>query len=427
MTTNRLTNLRVKNAMAKAKAYRLSDGGSLFLEVSSNGSRLWRYRYRIAGCGAVYALGAYPEVSLEAARSARDVARDLVRRGVHPVADKKSKLAVQIGSNESTFQAVADRMIESKKACTAKYRDQIKRDFVRYVYPQIGLLPLAQLKAPNLLPVITEAAEAAPSTANNLRIWCSQVFRFGALYGLTESDPTQFLKGLVVRPRVKHNKSLELGQLPTLLHKLENRKGSLIVTIAIKLMALTFVRTTEMRSAQWNEINFDTATWTIPATRMKMRQEHIVPLSAPAIELLQTLRSITGQGTLLFPNRREQDGSRPMSATTINRALDYMGYRGLFSGHGFRSTATSALGALSYPADRVDLQLAHCKRSKDSTRAAYDHVRWLKSRRVIMEDWSAILEDLRQGVTVSCIFEKYGPTTEARQRLFRVVEVEGIQ
>ncbi len=424
MTTKRLTNQRVKTALPKEKTYRLSDGGSLFLDVLPKGAKLWRYRYRIAGHPAVSALGAYPQVTLEAARTARDAASDLVRRGIHPLADKRAKLAAQVGANQSTFQAIAERMIESKKRCTEKYRDQIKRDFARYVYPRIGSLPITHIKAPQLLPVISDAAETAPCTAHNIRLWCSQVFRYGALYGLTENDPTQFLKGLVERPRVQHHKSLELSKIPELLHKLDKRQGSLIVTISIQLMALTFVRTTEMRSAKWSEINFQTATWTIPATRMKMRREHIVPLSSPALELLKTLHGITGRGELLFPNRKSNDGLKAMCATTINRALEYMGYKGLFSGHGFRSTATSALAALSYPKDRVDLQLAHCKRSKDSSRAPYDHMQWLGSRRIIMEDWASILDDLRHGLSAQGVFDKYGPTSAARQRLFRVVEMD---
>ncbi len=187
-------------------------------------------------------------------------------------------------------------------------------------------------------------------------------------------------------------------------------------------MALTYVRTVELRKAHWREFDLDNAIWTIPAARMKMRDAHIVPLSKQAVAALRELHKLTGGGEVLFPSYRKP--GQVMSATTLNRALERMGYLGRFSSHGFRSTATTLLGLLSFPENRVDLQLAHSKRRKDSSRAPYDHTKYIASRKIIMQNWADILDALARGDSMKKIMEAFGPLSKRRTALLRVIERE---
>lgn len=187
-------------------------------------------------------------------------------------------------------------------------------------------------------------------------------------------------------------------------------------------MALTYVRTAELRKAHWSEFDLDSAMWTVPAGRMKMRDPHIVPLSKQAIVLLKELHTLTGGSKVLFPGFRKP--GTVMSATTLNKVLERMGYGGQFSSHGFRSTATTLLGLLSYPENRVDLQLAHSKRKKDSSRAPYDHTKYIASRKIIMQDWADILDAMARGDSMSEVMETFGPLSKRRRALLRVIERE---
>ena len=419
---NLLSARKVETTSHQSQPFWLKDGGSLFLYVTPAGNKLWRFRYRIGGKPAIYAIGKYPEVSLEAARVERDRARDLVNQGIHPVVEKRTRVSVQIEVNETTFESVARRWMVSNVQWSEGYADQVKTYLEKDVFPKVGNLPISSIRPAHLRPLIQGVAErGAPTVAILIRQWCSQLFAYASAEDLCDQDPTALLKRSVKRPRVRHNPPLPWNEIPDFLNKVDE-SGYRATVIALRLMALTYVRTAELRKAKWTEFDLKNAIWTVPAGRMKMRQPHIVPLSKQAIELLEELQKLTGGGEFLFPSFRKP--GQVISATTLNKALERMGYLGRFSSHGFRATATTLLGLLSYPENRVDLQLAHSRRKKDSSRAPYDHTKYIASRKIIMQDWADILDALARGDSMDKVMEDFGPLSERRTALLRVTERE---
>lgn len=290
------------------------------------------------------------------------------------------------------------------------------------VFPKVGKLPVSSIRTAHLRPVIKDVAErGAPTVAILIRQLCSQIFAYAAGEELCDSDPTALLKRSVKRPRVRHHPPLPWQEIPKFLSRVDDA-GYRVTVIALRLMALTYVRTAELRKAHWSEFDLDSAMWTVPAGRMKMRDPHIVPLSKQAIVLLKELHTLTGGGKVLFPGFRKP--GTVMSATTLNKVLERMGYGGQFSSHGFRSTATTLLGLLSYPENRVDLQLAHSKRKKDSSRAPYDHTKYIASRKIIMQDWADILDAMARGDSMNEVMATFGPLSKRRRALLRVIERE---
>ncbi|MDZ4077386.1 tyrosine-type recombinase/integrase [Hydrocarboniphaga sp.] len=418
MATNVLSARKVETAPPQPKPYFLKDGGSLFLAVRPNGSKLWHYRYRIEGRPQIYSIGRYPDVSLESARAERDRARDLVKKGVHPRLDRKMKVAAQVAHNENTFESVARRWMASN-SWSEGYTSQITKTLEKDVFPEIGTMPTGDIRAGHLRPMIQKVGNrGAKTVAVNIRMWCSQIFEYAVIHEIAESDPAAPLKGLVKRRRTKHNPPLTWAEVTEFFSALAAYGGFRTTVLALKLMSLTYVRTIELRKAKWKDIDLRNATWAVPQT--KMHRPHLVPLSQQAIEVLNELQTLTGGGTVVFPNHRKP--SEPICATTLNRALEYMGFGGRFSGHGFRSTATTLLALLGYPADRVDLQLAHAK--KDSSRAPYDHTKFISSRRVIMQQWADILDALAAGKSLTEVTSEFGPLSAKREELRRVIERE---
>lgn len=421
MAINVLSARKVETASPQARPYYLKDGGSLFLCVQSSGSKLWHYRYRIGGRPQIYSIGKYPTVTLEHARNERNRARELVKNGIHPLQERKANLAHQLDRNENTLKAVAQRWMATNSEWSDYYAKQVETYLGKDIFPSIGKLPISSIKASHLRPLIQAISDrGAKSVAVLVRQLCGQIFCWAATQGLCDYDPTSLLKGLVKRPRVRHNPPLSWAEIPEFFAKLDGWAGYRTTVIALRLMALTFVRTVELRKATWDQFDLEAALWTIPAKHMKMRRAHIVPLSKQTVSILKELQLLTGGGKILFPNYRKP--KEIMSATTLNRALERLGYGGRFSAHGFRSTATTLLGLLGYPENRVDLQLAHAKKS--SSRAPYDHTKYISSRRFIMQDWADVLDALAGGTSPAQVTADFGPMSERRSMLLRVIERE---
>lgn len=422
MAFNILTVRKIEAAQPQDKPYLLKDGGSLFLRVQPNGSKLWWYRYRLGNSPQTYSIGVFPKVPLEAARKERDWARTMVREGRDPILEKRVKIANQVEQNEHVFETVARDWMKSNVQWSEGYAGQVESYFEKDVFPKIGKLPFAAVKASHIRPIIKGVVDrGAPTVAILIRQWCGQLFTYASGEGICDNDPTWLLRRSVKRPRVRHHPPLAWQEIPNFLNRVDEA-GYRITVIALRLMAVTFVRTAELRKAMWVEFDLDNALWIVPAGRMKMRDPHIVPLSKQAIALLRELHALTGGGKMLFPGFRKP--GTVMSATTLNKVLERMGYGGQFSSHGFRSTATTLLGLLSYPENRVDLQLAHSKRKKDSSRAPYDHTKFLASRTAIMQDWADILDALAAGGQMTEIAEAFGPLSKRRRALLKVIERE---
>ncbi len=382
-----LTDLAIRRAKPDAKPYKLTDGAGLFVEIKPSGSKLWRFRYRIAGKENTFALGEYPQMTLVAAREARDAARKLVRQGIHPSHVRQAERLNNITDGGNTFKAVAEEFIEQKsKTWTEKYKRQFEGSMIKNVYPFIGKLPIRQVTSAHILEVMRRMDKRGSTTfAIVTRQWCSAVFRFAASTMRSDADPAAALKGALTRKPTEHARALSPAEIQDYLKKLKRFGGNRTTGIALELLLLTFLRTAEVRRARWEYIDLEGAQWRIPADQMKMRRIHVVPLSDAAVALLRELWTITGNGENLFPNtRRPKD---VMSGTTVNRALEYMGYpTGQVTGHDFRATASTRLNEMGYPAAHIEMQLAHAPKNK--TAAAYNHAQYLTERARMMQDWA---------------------------------------
>ena len=382
-----LTDVRIRQTKPGDKLVKLVDGNRLYLYVMPSGAKLWRYRYRIDGRENVYAIGEYPVISLQDARLARDQARALVKQGIHPSHERARVRKEQVASNDDTFKVIAEAWIaQHRSRWSAYYLKQVESYFARDVYPKIGRRPIRSITAADILDAIESiAGRGAKAAAINVRQWCSSVFCYAVSKLKADSDPAAVLKRTVVRPPVQHAQCIGENGIEEFLVRLKRFGGNRTTAIALNLMLLFWTRTNELRKAEWSEFDLESALWAIPSERMKMRRKHLVPISRHAISLLRELHTITGNGRFLFPNTRRP--TDVMSATTINRALEHMGYAsGSFTGHDFRATASTLLREKGFRDDLVEMQLAHAKRSR--TEAAYNHAQYLPERREMMDEWS---------------------------------------
>lgn len=400
-----LTDAKIRNTKPGEKPIRLSDGGWLYLEIRPSGTKLWRFRYRIAGKENIFAIGEYfsdkreGHVSLDDARRERDRARALVSQGIHPAHHRQAeRLAIHAG-NANTFEAVAREWIAKKKPTwTAYYLRQVERFMEADVFPKIGKYPIRNVTAAQLLDIVKAIeGRGAETVALMVRQWTSAVFRYAVATLRADADPAAALKGAIHRPKVEHKKPLTRDQIKGFSKALEGYAGYRTTVIALRLMLLTFVRTVELRGALWEEIDLARAEWRIPAERMKMRQPHMVPLSRQVVELLLELHAHTGGREMLFPNHRNPKAC--MTATTLNRALERMGFNGKdsigFSAHGFRATASTILNEIGFRPDVIERQLAHAERNK--VRASYNQAEYLEERRAMMQQWADLIDEMEKG------------------------------
>lgn len=420
MAQNLLSTREINSAKAMGKPYHLRDGGSLFLSVQPSGSKLWRYRYRLDGKAQVYAIGRYPDITLAQARQERDRIRNLIRQGIHPLW-RQSEDQDNAPSPPTTFESVARAWLAANPQWSQSYASQIRRYFEKDILPAIGGVPVADLAPTDIRALIAPIADRGARCAALLaQQWISQVFSHAIVRGLRDDNPASLLKGLVRRPAVRHHPPLGWSDIPEFFQRLDAWSGYSDIAIGLRLLALTFVRPSELRLARWSEFDFDNAIWTVPEERMKMRRPHMVPLARQALTLLRSLRTRSRSSPMLFPNHRDAD--RELAASSFNHAIERLGYGGRFSAHGFRATATTLLGLLGYPDKLVDLQLAH--RRRDTSRAPYDHARFVASRTLLMQDWADILGALADGKQYAQLSQTFGPLSERRTRMLSVIERE---
>lgn len=388
-----LTDVKIRQTKPLDKPFKLSDSGGLYLFVSPSGSRLWRYKFRIAGKENVFAIGEYPALSLQDARRARDEARELVKQGINPTHQRQAAVAANLDEGGNTFRAVADEWLAKKKdRWTAYYHKQVTSCLEQNCYPKIGRLPIRSVTAHHVLDIMTTMEDRGATTyALQLRQWLSAIFRYAVVTLRAESDPAAPVKGAVTRGEISHAKPMDSETIGDLKARLDDYGGNRTTVIAIRLMLYLFVRTSELRNAEWVEFDLLKGEWLIPKERMKRRRELWVPLPRQAIELIKELASITSAGRYLFPNNRRPDQS--MSATTINRALEHMGYAsGQWTGHDFRATASTRLNEKGYRHDAIERQLAHV--DGNATRRVYNHAEYADERRGMMQDWADWIDSI---------------------------------
>lgn len=388
--------MRIRQAKPEARPYRIADGGGLFLEVRPNGSRLWRYSYRIAGKLNLYAMGRYPAVSLQDARAEHSRARDLVTAGTHPARARADAVSGAAARSADTFGTLSGEWIASKEqGWTPYYAKQVRSYMARDILPRIGAKSVRSVTPADALAVVQAIADrGAFAAAIFARQLVSQVYSYAIARLRADTDPTYSIRRAVTRAAVQHAEAKDAPAIRELLARVSGYGGNRTTAIALRLLLLLFVRTAELRGAAWSEFDLDAGVWSIPAERMKKRRRHLVPLPHQVVALIRELHGITGANAHLFPNnRRPRD---VMSATTINRALEHMGYpSGHFTGHDFRATASTRLHEMGYRSDVVEMQLAHA--NTDRVAAAYNHAEYMPERIAMMQAWANWVDGLEGG------------------------------
>jgi len=403
-----LTDTAIRQAKPQDKAYKLADERGLFLLVQLTGSKLWRFKYRYQGKEKLLALGKYPDVGLAAARKLRDAARERLAAGEDPGAARKATRQAAKVAADNTFEATARAWWEKWRTNrTEGTADGAIRSLELHAFPRIGAMPITAIGPVDVLDLLRKIeAKGSTETLKRVRARIGEIFIYAIANGIATSNPAEGLHK-AVKPHTEHRRpALRASELREFFIRLDAVRISQPIKLAIRLLVFTFVRPGELRCAQWPEFDLVASVWTVPAERdrsrglvgMKMKEEHIVPLSRQAVEILRELRDHAGGSDLLFPNRNR--GGRPISDGTINSALRAMGYQANeVTGHGFRATATGALLELGFRPDVIDRQLAH--RERKQVFAAYSHhAQFLPERTKMMQAWADHLDRLCRGADV---------------------------
>lgn len=392
----KLSDTKVRLAKPADKPYKLQDGNGLYLEVRPTGKKVWRYRCWLPdGKESTFTIGDYPAISLAEARTQRAEARATVKQGINPTQQRKLEQLAIVQDRELTLAAVAEQWLaEEEKHWSANTQRQVRTFLPRDLLDEYGVLPIRDVTSAHILAAIKKVEErGAPSIARLVRQWAGAIMRYAIRNLIIESDPTYALRGSIRMPPSKHHAHLEAKDIPGFLEALDQYQGFGLVPLAVRLQMLTFVRTQELRMAEWEEFDLDDASWRIPGEKMKMRDKHIVPLSRQAVELVKQIREANWRKSkYLFPNMRRPDDY--ITNTTILRAIELMGYKGRMTGHGFRSMASTILNEHGFNPKAVELQLAHQERNQ--SKKAYDHALLLPERRTLMQWWADYLDNAQK-------------------------------
>jgi integrase len=394
-----LTDIAVKKIVSKEKQFRVADGKGLALLVHPNGSKYWQLRYRYGGKGKLLALGVYPEVSLAEARQKASEARLLLRNGEDPSAVRKQEQLARRINASNTFEAIATEWWENKREqWSAEHADRILGCIRKDLFPNLSSRPIADIQPPEILDAVRKVERrGALDVAGRELQFCKAIFRYAIQTGRARVNPASELTGALKSRKTQHRPSLKVGDLPAFYENLRESSSVPLTKLAIRLTILTFLRPGEIRTARWQDFDYEQKLWRIPAVLMKMKTEHLVPLSRQVLTLLDELRPLTGHHVLLFPGGN--DRHVPISENTMNQCINRMGYQGLATPHGFRATASSLLNEEGFNRDAIERQLSHQERNK--VRAAYTHhAEFMNERHRMMQWWADYLEKLETGNNV---------------------------
>lgn len=394
-----LTAIAIRNAKPGPKPVRLYDSGGLYLEISPAGGRWWRFAYRFGGKRKLISLGVFQDIPLAVARERRDAVRKLLADGKDPGAKRKADKREVVNRAANNFEAVAREWYKRQAhVWKASHASDVLRRLEYNLFPEIGATPIADLTAPALLAALRKIEHrGAHDLAHRVLQVSGQIFRYGIATGRCERDLSTDLRGALAPHKGKHQAAITPEELPDLLRAIDGytELGDRLTSQALRLLALTFVRTGELIGAQWKEFDLDSAVWIIPAERMKMKTEHVVPLSRQAVEILRAIRATGGESRYVFSGRNLD---KPISNNTMLFALYRMGYKGKMTGHGFRSVASTMLNETGFRADVIERQLAHGERN--AIRGAYNRAEYLSERKAMMQQWADMLDALAQGAQV---------------------------
>lgn len=366
-TVNKLTDHACRSAKPRERPYKLADGAGLALWVSPHGARVWRVYFRVQGRPQTRSLGAYPAVPLAEARRLRDALKSQLAAGTLP----------ERRSAAPTVEAACRDYWAGRQDCTEGYRANALRALELHIWPTLGAHRVDSLTRDAILqPLLRLDAAGKGEYVRKVRVWLSLVLDWCVERGQCQANPADSIKAdrAFSRRVVEHHPALDLREVPEFMQRLE-LEGHTQSALACRLLALTWVRTAELRMMRWDEIDGDL--WRLPAGRMKRRRDHLVPLSPQALEVLQVLERRRGGSVYVFPAPHRID--RPMSENAILALLYRMGYRGRMSGHGWRSIGSTWAHEAGYPPDVIERQLAHVP--DDKVRAAYNRAEYIDQRR----------------------------------------------
>lgn len=388
-----LTDLKIQSVKGTGKPQKVADAEGMYLFVSASGSKAWRFDYGYGGKRFTYTIGKYPLVGLAAARAKRAELKAKLLSGLNPAIEKRTNKILTRSKVEDSFTSVADDWYRSKSEKRSEsWRVANELYLRRDLKPKIGNLPIQEVSDPILVAVLEDCAEKhGLKTADRVRQCALQVFEHGILKFKTKENPAKAQKGWAEIPPRVNRPHLQKEEIADLIEAFDSYTGYLTTKLAAKMLLLTFVRKTEITEAEWKEVDMKNATWTIPAIRMKMKDAHIVPLSTQALETLEILRKNSEGSEYVFP--KSSTLLKPISRTALNNMFSKMGggnYKGKFSPHGIRSTASTwANGDGRFRGDVVERQLAHVERNQ--IRGDYNHAQYLPERRQLMQAWADFL------------------------------------
>lgn len=394
----KLTDTALRALKPTGKVQKLSDGGGLYLHVTPTGSRLWRMAYRFAGKQKLLSFGAYPTISLRDARKLREEAKEQLAKGIDPGAEKrqaKEAVLAQKREERDTFEFVArEWFAKYEPTLSAKHAQKLRRYLENTLFPVLGGKPVTQLEPSDFLQVVQPSERLGHhETAHKLMRLCGQVTRYARITGRVKYDVATGLTEALAPVQTTHFAAVTVpDDIGLLLRDIDAYVGYTSVVYCLKILPYVFTRPSELRLAHWSEFDLKNAIWSIPASRMKMRREHVVPLAKQVLTLLKELHVYTGNGELLFPSTRAL--TTPISDAAPLAALRRMGYgKDTMTLHGFRAMASTRLNELGFRADVIEAQLAH--KEPDSVRLAYNRAEYMEERRILMQSWADYLDGLR--------------------------------
>lgn len=392
----KLNDRQIKNAKPAEKPFKLNDGKGLYLYINTSGGKLWRFDFSHNGKRKTLSIGKYPTISLVEARQAAENARRLLVSGQDPSEAKQQAKRERQTAALNTFESIArrwhsDNLIRWKENHAAR----VLRYFETDVFPVIGAMPIQEIRVSDIKVVLDGVmTRGVNNTAEKIREWTGAIFDYAVMLEIVETNPAYSLRKYIPAKQTDHRPALPREELTEFFRRLILAEIEPQNRIALILNMLTFLRSTELRGGQWNEIDFDAAMWTVPAQRMKHEKNapkppHAVPLADWTLELLAELKEITGNTPFLFPSRTKTDGF--ISDATISRIIERMGYKGRVTPHGFRSLASSVLNEQGFNPDAIERQLAHIENNK--IRAAYNRADYLNERKEFMQWYSDFLRE----------------------------------
>ena len=389
-----LTDAAAREAKPREKAYKLPDAGGLYLWISPTGIKSWRLKYRYQHKEKILTIGQYPQVSMKKAREEREAAKAMLLGGLDPSAQKKALKQERKNSTKRLFRDAAKQWHElNTPRWSPRYTLKVWQMMEKRLLPALGNKPLEEITSADVLAVLRDMENLGiGETTRKVKNYLSCIFAYAIAEGQISNNPvTGITPALKALPPASHQRSLPFSMMSDFIAAIDRDKGHPVVKLGLKLLLLTMTRTGEVRFATWDEIDFDKRLWLIPAKRMKMRTDHLIPLSPAAIDILKELKKLTGHTRFLLRSPNTID--KPLSEAAFLVLIKRIGYKEHTTTHGLRATASTVLNEAGFRAEVIEKQLAHEERNQ--IRKAYNRADYLEERREMLQWWADKLMDGR--------------------------------